>query len=62
MILQDPSVKDKNPKRGKSWLQGYKGETPLHLAAKDGHLEICQLLIIFTVDKSPKMTNGTTPG
>ena len=66
LILENPSVEDKNPKCFKSWDREYcrdfKGETPLHLAAKGRHLEICQLIISYTKDKSPKRTDGKTPG
>jgi ankyrin repeat protein len=66
IILEDPSVDDKNPKCLKIWDMDYcrdfKGETPLHLAAKDGYLEICQLMIIYIENKSPKRNDGKTPG
>ena len=66
LILENPSVKDKNPKCLKSWdrEQGrnFKGETPLHLAAKGRHFEICKIIISYTKNKSPKRTDGKTPG
>ena len=66
LILENPSVKDKNPKCLKSWDREYcrdlKGETPLHLAAKGRHLTICQLILTYTNNKSPKRTDGKTPG
>ena len=66
LILENPSVEDKNPKCFKSWDREYcrdfRGETPLHLAAKSRHLSICQLIITHTKNKSPKRTDGKTPG
>ena len=34
----------------------------LHLAAKGRHLTICQLILKHTNKKSPKRTDGKTPG
>ena len=66
LILENPSVKDKNPKCLKSWDResgrNFKGQTPLHLAAKGRHLEICKVIMNFTKNKSPKRTDGKTPG
>ena len=44
------------------YCRDFKGETPLHLAAKDGYLEICQLMITYIENKSPKRNDGKTPG
>ena len=40
-------AEDKNPKDNF-------GFTPLHLAAENGHLELCQLIIENVQDKNPK--------
>ena len=53
-LFIDCSSEDKNPK-------GYKGETPLHLAAKYGQLKICQLLLKHASEKNPKNYAGKTP-
>ena len=37
------------------------GHTPLHFAAKKGHLEVCQLIVNNIKDKEPKNCNGKTP-
>ena len=37
------------------------GQTPLHLAAKCGHLEICRLILANIVDKNPVNNDGETP-
>ena len=47
-------VGDKNPARN----DGY---TPLHVAAKNGHLEICNLIIDSVNDKNPPTNRGVTP-
>ena len=48
------NVVDKNPKVNS-------GETPLHQAALNGHLEICQLIIENVEDKNPTDNSGYTP-
>ena len=47
-------AKDKNPKNEE-------GETPMHVAAREGHLEICQLIINRVKDKNPRGYMGYTP-
>ena len=37
------------------------GVTPLHQAAKGGHLQICRAIIEKLVDKNPKCNVGMTP-
>ena len=37
------------------------GITPLHVAARFGHLEICQLLLTNLKKKNPKSNNNLTP-
>ena len=46
---------DQNPKRMKDGL------TPLHLAAKEGRLKICSLIMEDLVDKNPRTNSGNTP-
>ena len=36
-------------------------KTPLHVASKFGHLDICQLILKHIPDKNPKQRNGWTP-
>ena len=48
------NVEDKNPQNGS-------GQTLLHLAAMEGHFEICQLLLKNKVDRNPKNFDDTTP-
>jgi ankyrin repeat protein len=46
---------EKNPDNVNGW-------TPLHLAAKAGHLKVCQLIIDNVADKNPQNFNsGVTP-
>ena len=47
-------VEDKNPK-------GIYGLTPFHIAAREGHLEICKLIISKIKNKSPKDNFGWAP-
>ena len=37
------------------------GQTPLHLAAKNGHLNVCKAIIKEANDKNPKDNQGMTP-
>ena len=37
------------------------GETPLHWAAWNGNIYICQMIIENVVDKNPKDNGGYTP-
>ena len=34
---------------------------PLHIAAQNGHLEVCKLLFKKMEEKNPQNTNGETP-
>ena len=45
---------DKNPKDGNGW-------TPLHSAAKGGHLEVCKFILENVEDKNLKKDDGGTP-
>ena len=36
-------------------------QSPLHLAAGCGHLEVCKLILQHVQNKNPKAHNGTTP-
>ena len=44
-------LRDKNP--GKTSLLNRYGQTPLHWAAKNGHIEVCKLILEGTSDKNP---------
>ena len=48
------NTEDFNPEDGE-------GQTPFHLAAKNGHGEICRLIMANIVDKNPVNHNGETP-
>ena len=48
------NVEDKNPQNGS-------GQTLLHLAAMEGHFEVCQLLLKNKVDRNPKNFDDKTP-
>ena len=37
------------------------GQTPLHTAAKNGHLKVCKTIIKEADDKNPKDNRGMTP-
>ena len=37
------------------------GDTPLHMAAIDGHLEVCRLILENVQDKNPCNISGATP-
>ena len=37
------------------------GRTPLHFAARYGHLKICKIIIDTLVDTNPPDDNGITP-
>ena len=41
-------------KRGRIFIFGPRGATPLHLAAKNGHFQVCKLIIDNVVDKNPE--------
>ena len=47
-------VIDRNPRNNH-------GQTPLHLAAKNGHLKVCKTIIKEADDKNPKDNQGMTP-
>jgi len=47
-------VTDKNPSDDD-------GDTPLHIAAENGHFKICQLIIENVTDKNPSNRSGKTP-
>ena len=48
------AVRDTNP-------MDTDGSTPLHEAARNGHLEICEMIADKFVDKNPKDQKGRTP-
>ena len=50
------AAKDNNPK-----AKGFKDYTPLHVAAENGCLEICEFILKNVEDKEPRTTNGRTP-
>ena len=52
MIIKRVDVK--NPKNRKKM-------TPLHYAAVNGHLDICQLIMKYVKNKNPKNQKGETP-
>ena len=47
-------LKDKNSKSDH-------GDTPLHLASKQGHFEVCKVIMKQVTDKNPKGESGDTP-
>ena len=56
-LYEDISEKsgDRNPKFG------LRTRSALHLAAQEGHLEICKFIIESTEDKNPRSNKGITP-
>ena len=50
------SATDKNPKS-----PGFDGWTPFHLAASEGHLDVCELISDNVTDQSPVTGEGETP-
>ena len=48
------TVEQKNPR-------DHKGETPLHLAAKKGHLDVCKLIVESMLNKNIENIQGHTP-
>ena len=48
----------KNPVSTKEYGSGV---TPLHLAASDGHLEVCKLIMEKLTDKNPGTAHEQTP-
>ena len=48
------NLTDKNPKDND-------GDTPLHLASKQGHFEVCKLILKHVSDTNPKDEGGETP-
>ena len=48
-------------KKGYLDARNESGNTPLHEAARDGRLEICEFLIKHDADVNAKNTNGETP-
>ena len=47
-------IDDKNPRSNL-------GYTPMHSAARRGHLAICELIQSKVADKNPAANDGTTP-
>jgi ankyrin repeat protein len=45
---------DKNPRNDKGW-------TPLHFAAQEGYLNICEFIMNLLEDKNPGNNDGWTP-
>ena len=45
------NIDDKNPKDRFGW-------TPLHMAARNGHLSVCQLIVENVDDKIPTDNSG----
>ena len=58
MILQSVEVTDLLLENDR-WQQ--EGNIPLHLAAKSGHLEICELFVEKLHCKNPENKKGNTP-
>ena len=48
------NIGDKNPKKEDE-------QTPLHLATKSGHIEVCKLIFENVDGKNPKENGGVTP-
>ena len=53
-IMEIKCIEDKNPK-------DHFGDTPLHLATKNGHTDVCKLIINNIINKNPKNYHGETP-
>ena len=49
IILRDKSPRDNN------------GRTPLHVAASNGHLDVCKYIMEKIQDKNPRDNSGQTP-
>ena len=47
-------VEDKNPEDERGW-------TPLHVAAKGGHVRICKMILPVIENKNPRTLFGITP-
>ena len=52
--ISSSTVQDKNPADENGW-------TPLHIAAEQGHHDICQIIIENVETKNPTDENGDTP-
>ena len=37
------------------------GQTPLHLAASNGHLDVCKHIMEKSANKNPRNNDGETP-
>ena len=45
----------------RNFSQCSKGWIPLHLAAEEGHLSVCRLIVENVDDRNPKNEDGFTP-
>ena len=62
--LLSENVLDVNPKLSSlcsDEILGFPTTTPLHIAARKGHLSVCELIIKHIKDKNPKDASGMTP-